>query len=266
MEDTTMTSEQGTAKLAWAGMPTSTPHVTRLCIVQPTRRPKQIDKIIETSWGRVRVVGKLGQQHLDVLEAICFEHEGKRLMEDGRIKLLVDPARVRRRANIGSGEQLDKIRRELRAATIQIYEPEHLACVGGLVDHIDDAIRDGRPITRPNPLGGTRKMWRVDLGKAFCKLVGGDIWLGYDPAPIARLEHGISQAVARHIVGHEGAPAGGWHLDGLIKAVAGESAGPQLRDRRREIRADSAGLAKMGIVLDGDRLTRSVEQKPGRGQ
>lgn len=259
-------------------LPTSTTHAIRLCLFQATRRPQVLKReAISTPWGKIKISGKLGQQHADVLEAICYERERKTEMEDGRIKLLVDPACVRRRSNQVSGSSFDHVLTELQQAVIEIIEPTNLACSGHLIDHIDKAIRaDGTYIVRPNPLGGQRHLWRVELGKAFCKLVAGDIWLGYDPAELARLDHGISQAVARHVLSHKNQPVGGWHIDTLIKAVTAGSVragSTAIRDRRRELHRDAPALLDSGILIESDRLLKvgaakplkpdGVEHKPG---
>ena len=238
-------------------LPTTTAHAARLGLFQATRRPKMLKRQeVKTAFGKVLITGRLGQQHADVFEAICFEREKKGELQDGRIKLLVDPAKVRRRAGITSGEQFEMIATELQAAVIEIIEPSRLACSGHVVDHIDKAMRaDGSYITRANPLGGgERHLWRVELGKAFCKLVAGDIWLGYDPAPLAALNCGIAQAVARHIISHKAAPSGGWILDTLIQAVAPGLTASQMRDKRRELRANTEQLEKIGIIINGDRV------------
>jgi hypothetical protein len=245
--------------------PTTTAHTVRLRMFQATRRPKLHEEVIVTSWGKVRVKGRLGQQHADVFEAICYEREKRAELEDGRIKLLVDPAKVRRRSRQTSGTGLDangkgttlqRIIDDLQQVIIEIIEPAHLACQGHLIDHIDRAVRsNGTPLTRRNPLGGERALWRVEIGKAFCKLVATDIWVGYDPGPLARLRHGGSQAVARHVLTHKTQPAGGWTLDRLIRTVVGEEIGEQtLRDARRFIRADASALREIGIEIDGNRV------------
>jgi hypothetical protein len=192
------------------------------------------------------------------MDAICYVREKKGEMADGRIKLLVDPARVRRRAGINSGTQFQSILRELECAVIEIGAPAHLACSGHLIDHIDYAMRgDGTRITRHDPLtGGERNLWRVELGKALCMLIQCDIWLGYDPSPIARLDRGISQAIARHVLSHKTAPRGGWMLDKLITTVAGPLDDQAMRNRRREIREETARLAEAGIILECDRIRR----------
>lgn len=259
-----------TKRTSKPSFPTTTAHAVRLCLYQSTRRPKMLDRIITTSWGRVRVKGRIGQQHADVLEAICYEREAKADLEDGRIKLLVDPARVRRRSRQMGGSTLQSILDDLQQCLIEIIEPVDFSCLGHLVDHIDLATRrDGTPITRHDPLtGGDRRMWRVELGKAFCRLVAADIWIGYDPAPIAALTHGVSQSVARHVLTHKQQPRGGWHIDTLIRATAGDVGEQALRDRRRELRSDADGLRGIGILVESDRVTLEirrggVEQKRG---
>ena len=251
-------------------LPTATAREHRLRLFQPTRRPRSLrDHEIVTPWGRIILTGRLGQGHADLLDAICYHAERRVDLEDGRIKLLVDPAKVRRTCRLG-GEQLEKLARELRETTIQIKEPKELACIGGLVDHIDIAVKaDGTPLTRANPLGGERELWRVELGKALCRLVHKDVWIGYRPAALAGLRHGISQAVARHALTHKRQPVGGWSVDGLIRAVAGPLSGQVLWDKRRELRADSNGLSGLGLVIDTDKIRRmeqtpdGMEQTPG---
>ena len=251
--------------------PTATVSEYRLRLFQATRRPKLINQLIVTPWGKVRVQGRLGQAHADVFEAICYEREVKAELEDGRIKLLVDPFKVRKRAGCASGSAFQKIKVELQTAYIEIFEPIEKACEGHLVDHIEKACRkDGSIITRKNPLTSSeRHLWRVELGKAFCKLIECDIWVGYDPSILTAFEHGISQAIVRHVLTHRTMPSGGWRLDGLIQAVAGELSAHSNRHRRREIRAEAAVFKKAGIVIDGDRVFKnfgSVQQTPGSVQ
>ncbi len=242
-------------------MPTTTAHAIRLLLFQPTRRPEPVKgQTIETPWGKIRLWGRLGQAHADVLEAICFCREKRKDLEDGAIKLLVDPAEVRRRSR-QDGTTLKRILLDLQQAVIEIIEPKHLACQGQLIGHIDFALRgDGSYITRQNPFGGERHLWSVTLGPVLTRLVQADVWVGYDPAPIARMRHGISQAIARHVLSHKTAPRGGWNLDGLIRAASGELNDQQLRDRRREIRADAEALAAIGVQIEGGRVSRRVEQ------
>ena len=80
-----------------------------------------------------------------------------------------------------------------------------------------------------------------------------DLSLYYPPGPIARLQHGISQAVARHVLTHKHDPAGGWHLDTLIRAVCGERiSSKEMINGRYRLKRDAADLRKMGIDIDAE--------------
>ena len=77
-----------------ANLPTATAHEHRLLIYQATRRPVYRLETISTPWGAIRIKGKLGQPQADMMDAILYCAERSREIEDGRIKILVDPARV----------------------------------------------------------------------------------------------------------------------------------------------------------------------------
>ena len=123
------------------------------------------------------------------------------------------------------------------------------------MDHIDvlRKLSTGEKITRLGAFG-ERKLWTVKLGEAFCKLVQKDIWVGYDPAPIARLDHGISQAVARHVLTHKTAPNGGWMMNTLIEAVAGTVSRELGRKYRERIREDAQKMVGIGVIINADRI------------
>lgn len=250
------------------GQPTTTTHQARLRIFQPTRRPVTLEQTFETAWGEVRVRGRLGQQHADLLEAIMSEGRLPAATSDGRIKLLVDPHAVSVITRL-EGQTLRRVRDDLLQALVEIKAPAHISCIGHLVDHIDHAQRsDGSHVTKPNPLGGERRLWRVDLGKALCRLIEADLWIKRDPRQIAELRHGISQAVARHALSHKRGTCDHWPIDTMIRAVAGTLSQQAMRDRRRELREDAAALAAMGLSVEQkpDRVEQKpggVEQKPG---
>lgn len=69
-----------------------------------------------------------------------------------------------------------------------------------------------------------------------------DLFLYYEPTLIARLQYGISQAVARFVLTHKCDPAGGWHLDTLIKAVSGdECSGQRIPDSKLSLSSAREG-------------------------
>lgn len=237
--------------------PTSTTAQARVVLYQPSQRPRLREgDWAETSFGRCRVTGRLGQRHCDLVEAILYCAERRRDVSDGGVELLVDPARVRKTLSDSrySFTQIEKLLAELRAATIVIETPQFdFPIIGGLIDHVIPS-----PMTRPDPLtGGERNMWRVRLGVALVMLLEHDLSLYYDPAPIARLQHGISQAVARHILTHKFEPAGGWYLDTAITAVAGKVSGSNLWNARNRLREDAEGLRAIGLEVENDRIRKT---------
>ncbi|MHB8166556.1 MAG: hypothetical protein ACYDDT_07250 [Sulfuricella sp.] len=153
-----------------------------------------------------------------------------------------------------SHEQVWKLIGEVRQANVEI-ETDKLKVLGGLIEHVVKT-----KTTRPNPLGGERHLWTVRLGLPLFELLRLDVARYYNPAPISRLKNGVSQAIARHLLSHQTQPRGGWLLDGLITIVAGELTLAMVRDKRREVREDAMALEKIGIKIDGDRV--SVGQPP----
>lgn len=248
-------------KFDFDDFPTSTVHQSRLRVFEPTRRPRYCQRDITTPWGTASVTGKLGQGHADVLEAMCHELEDWRRTEKGAIELLIDPYKLRKTANggkLGSGTQVDVILFDLMQAILDIGIPKHGLRVRG---HIIDEIVDSK-VTKPShgfgkdrKQGEERHLSKVTLGRAFVGLVGGDLHLHYDPSPIAALQYGVSQAIARHIATHKTVPPGGWHLDTLIDAVGAGEAG-KLGNRRRELRKDAEGLRGLGILIEERRVRR----------
>lgn len=250
---TTFSKDKGRDK----GLPVSTAHQSRLRLFQATRRPKSIEEIIETSWGKMRIKGRLGQQHADILEAILSTHEKHAKMQDGRIKILIDPYQIMKVSNQTSWSTFKKNLDDLMQALIEIKEPDNLRCLGHLIDHIDIAVKkDGTAITKNNPLGGVREMWKVEIGKAGTMLIENDLRLFYKTELIAGLRHGISQAIARHVLTHKTQPTGGWLLDTLITQACGDLTESQIWNRRRELRSDATELKNLGVCLsdDGERI------------
>jgi hypothetical protein len=234
--------------------PTSTVLQARLMIYQPSQRPHEREgKWMDTRFGRCRVTGRLGQRHADIVESMLYVAESRREISDGGIELLIDPAKLRRMLSDHqySHGRIKKLLTDLRAATVEIVTPELElsgdSIIGGLIDHVIPANRISRdPLT-----GGKRYLWRVRLGVALVMLLEKDLSLYYSPAPIARLQHGISQALARHVLTHKHDPAGGWHLDTLIRAVGGDEIGTKMMcNWRYRLREDAKILYEMGIEID----------------
>lgn len=240
--------------------PTSTCAQARVMLYQPSQRPcLRSGDWTETSFGRCRIEGRLGQRHADVVESILYHAEKRRDISDGEIELLVDPARVRKTLSDDyySHQRIWSLLKEVMSAVTEIETPKFKA-LGHLIGEVVES-----PKTRPDPLtGGKRKLWRVRLGKALVMLLEHDLSLYYDPAPIARLQHGISQAVARHILSHKTEPQGGWYLDTAITVVAGKVASKTMRNYRARLKEDAEKLEALGLILDGGRIGKKVLAMP----
>lgn len=242
--------------------PTSTALQSRVILYQPSQRPQaRQGQWMDTSFGRCRVTGRLGQRHADIVETMLYVAEQRREVSDGGIELLVDPAKLRRTLSDSqySHGRIKKLLIDLRAATVEIITPEleqNGDCIiGGLIDHVVPS-----PMIRPDPLtGGKRSLWRVRLGVALVMLLKRDLHFYYPPGPIAKLQHGISQAVARHILTHKHDPSGGWHMDTLIRAVCGkEAVSMTLRNYRRRLKEDAELLLEIGIEINNSYRVKRV--------
>lgn len=250
--------------LNFNNLPTSTVHQSRLQLSQPTRRPKMLTRSIETPWGHGVVIGKYGQGHVDFVEAIFRNAERKRRDDDGGIEIIVDPYKVRVTAGGGkkiSWQQMQVIKIEVMQVVIDLRGNAFNKPITG---HIIDQITESKikaSSTRIDRIGDTsegsgRWLWYVKLGPAFVRFIDEDLRLYYDPAPIARLNTGIAQAVARHVATHKHQPPGGWVLDELIRAVGGGGTSKSMWERRNEIKEDAKGLEVLGLIVDNNRLLR----------
>ena len=239
-------------------LPTQAATALRIRLFQPTQRPReQSGKLIETPWGECRVKGRLGQRHADVIESILFSAERKRTTEDGAVEVLIDPAKIRRMLSDRghSGARLKAWIEELMGAVVEV-KTDWIHVTGHLVDHVVHSQK-----TRSNPLNDKeRHLWRVRLGLPLVTLIEKDRPMNHDPQPIARLEYGISQAVARHVLTHstKSQPNGGWKMDTAIEAVSGKLTSGTMRNRRRELRRDAEGLRESGIeITDKGRIIKT---------
>lgn len=238
-------------------VPTSTAHQARLQLYQPTRRPQWLERVITTAWGKATVRGKIGQVHADIIEAICRHAEDHRIIPaTGHMQILVDPYRVR--VSVGGGkpyakDTLWRMLTELREVSVTLeVQAQGIRILGGILDRVEES-----PATRMNRVTGKpRQLWRVTLDPAFAVLLHEDLHLHYDPAPLAKIETGVAQAIARHILTHRDQPSGGWLIDTLIRAVGAEGNNEAMRNRRREIKACTESLKNVGLIVEEDRIYR----------
>jgi hypothetical protein len=265
-------------------LPVALVHEARLRIYQPTRRPSsdEIRESIKTSSGLVtiehravmrdgRVIARpLGQGHADLQDAMRASALHSGIDGAGRLVLLVDPAKARREGGFKcSLSAVRELANDLIGATIEIHEPAKLKIRGHLIDTLREAVDGrGKAIEIDNPLqragfSKTRGLWAVTIGDVGMMLLQRDTGVRYELSQIVSLQSGMAQAVARWLLGQsrDRQPNGGWRMDTVIRAVAGDLRDAALRNARRDIRAAADDLSRLRIIFESDRVMLETSVK-----
>lgn len=227
-------------------------HASRIPIFAPTRRPTARKEFkVETPWGAATITGRLGQQHRDWLDAARLVAERQESTADGRLHLLIDPAKLRVALGGMSYRQVDEIRRDLQTALIEMHiKSSDVTISGALLAEVVNSPAAGVPATRPGAKAEGRRYWRVSFGLAWSKLIENDLVTFIPLAQIVGMRYGISQAVARYCLTHKAVCE---PLAGIAKRLG---ATRELCKIRAELLAESAKLADVGVGFDGDRVTK----------
>jgi hypothetical protein len=232
-----------------------------------------IEEFFSTTHHDCQVTGRLGQVHCDLIEATLFTVEKFQMVADGGMAVLIDQNKLRKTMseNKYSYSTMMNLFEDIRGAKLKFWphgrvekkaETEEIEISGGIIDHILKSTSE----ERYNPLFGkiyTAQEYRsldiVRFNVAYITLLSMDeIKLFYDPRPIINLRYGISKAITRHVLSHsiKHQPNGGWKVDTLIHAVAGEITGQALWDARRYLNEEVEALKKIGILIEDNRIIR----------
>ncbi|MHB8191410.1 MAG: ABC transporter ATPase [Ferrimicrobium sp.] len=227
----------------------------RLRLFQPTLYPKHVTETIKTTYGTVRVEGKLGSRHLMLMQQSRLHAINWVAIGNGGVKILVDPYQLRKGLTGGEGvysqERLHALLDDIAKVLVMIDTPK-IRGAGHIIDKWVAA-----KATAINPITGeTRSLMRIDLGEVGLAFLLNDTGLYFNPTSIARLRYGISQLVANWILGQKNVPKGGWILDNVIGAVSRSMDSESMRNRRRELREDAERLASLGVFIEGDRILK----------
>jgi len=243
---------------------TATVHENRYSIFQPTDRPKEKTVVINVNGGTIKIRGKLGQIHKDILEFIKHNHIKYGYTQDGRLAFLIDFYQLRKALGNGTSlysyETLINFIKDLIRTTIE-FDTETMKITGNFLSQITESKVE---VTH-SKLGIIRKLTRIEFSMLGTKLIENDIKLFYNPIPIMNLQHGISKALVRYVLSHKNQPNGGWKLDTILKTILGEDAKPQdIRKARYRIKQDAEKLKNCGIIIDIDNnrvfLAKALDQ------
>lgn len=233
----------------------------RIPIFLPTRRPVIKTKwTVNTSWGHAVITGRLGQQHRDLLDAARAVAEREDWTADGRLHLLVDPAKLR---SVMGGDAVNwPLLKTWFTDLMQTIVDYHVIKpsidgFGGLVSEVVVANTTQCPTTRPGAWSEGRKFIRISFGTGWSKLIAEDSVTRYPIRQVIALQHGFSQAVARYCLSHATVKD---TVEGLMSKLGDEG---RTRNRRAELAGDVAGLSALGIIVDGDKISTARSQSPG---
>lgn len=232
-------------------LPTSTATPIRLCAYQPTRRPTQTIREVETVYGSLTIDGRLGQAHADLMDCVMYLAEKHRVKDD-HLEVVVDPYRIRKVLGCGgqySADQMAKLQRDLLQTILTIDTP--MLKISGHI--IDQFIKTKQlRIDRRSWSSGQRHLQVWVFSQQWTLLMKQDISRYYNPIPLCRIDSGSVAAIARHILTHQSQPNGGWRLDGLIRATGVTR---QLSKVRTELIENADALTELGIQFCDDRLS-----------
>ncbi len=208
----------------------STVHQSRLSIFQATRRPRHLKREITTPWGTVKVDGKLGQNHQDLLDSCFAVAERVVVGEDRRIFIQVDPYLLRKKLHGVPYQRIKEWFVNLRAATLLINAKnltgDNEWKVTGIVD---EATKSHKTINvaRRNGLIGVaenspRHYLRVVISPTWSKLIFEDIGTNYRGQLdlILAMKCGAAQSIARQMLGHAGAAH--FSMEKLLASIGAE--------------------------------------------
>lgn len=235
-------------------IPTATVSENRIAIFQSTDRPTERTVVMQIKDGTVKVVGKLGQTHKDLLELIKYMKIDFGYTRDGRLAFLVDPYQLRKALAVKNGEYsyetFWKLIKDLIRTVIEIETPTFKAAGSFLAHAVESKIE-----VKHLKTGKSRKLLRIEFSKLGTALMENDIKLFYNPMPITKLSHGISKAIARYVKSHKTQPNGGWKIDTILFILLGEDVSPsKIRKARMRIKQDAEKI-KIRYFSDHEKQT-----------
>jgi hypothetical protein len=231
---------------------TATVHENRYSIFQPTDRPVEKTFVVQAKNGTIKITGKLGQPHKDILEFIKHNHIKYGYTKDGRLAFLIDLYQLRKllgRKNLYNYETLNRLFEDLLKTTIE-FNTESFKIKGSFLA----LVTESKVEVKHSKLGTVRKLTRIEFSKLGTEIIEKDIKLFYDPAPIIKLQHGVSKALVRYVLSHRNQPNGGWKLNALLETILGNVSSETIRNAKRFLKKDAIQLRKCGVIILNNRV------------
>ena len=235
----------------------STASLNRLPVFEPTLKPQHKERYFENAYGKVFVIGKLGQVHKNLLETVLYKRKAYRSYRDEEgnrcFEVLFDEYEVRKylSESVYCKTGYQSLIEDMKQAYVRI-ETKELVAEGNLIaDKTVSKIYSKRTKSNLPGLKGQRIPYVVlKLGSVANRLISEELHFTYDPKPIMCLRSGISQAIVRFIKTQKRHPKAGYHLKALLENLIENVEGDVWKNVRRSLRRDAEILKSLSITID----------------
>jgi len=234
----------------------TTETLNRLPVFQPTLKPMFQERSFENAYGRITVIGRLGQSHKNLLETILYKRKVYKSYKDAKgnrhFEVLYDEYEVRRYLSRGttySQERYQELIEDMKQAYIEI-ETKELTVRGKFIADKTFSSKYSK-LTKSN-LPGLKDQEIpyavLVLGDVLNTLISKELTFPYDPKPITQLSSGVSQAVVRLIKTHKNHPKAGYHLKPLIEGLTGNVEGQKWYNIKTQLKRDADKLKTIFLI------------------
>ena len=230
--------------------------LSRLPIFQPTLRAVHREATFESPHGKIAVKGRLGQNHKTLMEMILYLRKLYDLDEENMsLRVLYNEYEVRKFLATGSTtysyEGYKQLIEDMKQAYIGLGTMPPEPIIKGITpsNNYWRKTKSNLPSIKGKELPYIPYMI-VEFGNVVSYLVSKELKFTYNPKPIAQLQNGISQAVARYLKTHRHHPTSGYHLKTLIEHLTGSIEGQEWYNAKRLLKKDVEGLKENGITID----------------
>jgi hypothetical protein len=238
--------------------------LNRLPVFEPSLKPQFKERSFRNAYGKVFVIGRLGQDHKNLLETILYKRKAYRTYKDEEgnrcFEVLYDEYEVRKylgKKSVYCKTGYQSLIEDMKQAYIEI-ETKELIVKGKLItDKTLSGIYSKQTKSNLPGLKDEKIPYAVlKLGSVTNLLINKELRFTYDPKPIMMLGSGISQAMARYLKTHRSHPSTGYHLKALLENLIENVEGDVWKNIRRFLKKDAELLEQLGIVIDfkADRL------------
>jgi len=236
----------------------ATESLNRLPVFEPTLKPRFETRSFKNTYGKVVVVGRLGQDHKNLLETILYKRKAYKSYkgEEGNrcFEVLYHEYEVRKylsKESVYCKTGYQSLIEDMKQAYIKI-ETKELTVEGSLIaDKTFSGIYSKQTKSNLPDLKGKNIPYAVlKLGNVVNLLISEELHFTYDPKPIMALKSGISQAVVRYLKTQKRHPKLGYHLKELIENIEDNVEGQNWYNIKTHLKKDVESLKALNITID----------------